>query len=95
MHLNLFIVLLLSIGWIWGIKALFSENMLLESVGDWIRSISPSWVRKPLIDCPPCMSSLHGTAIYWILYPEGVWYWFFFLIVLCGMNFIIKEMIYD
>lgn len=25
----------------------------------------PEWIKKPLYDCPTCMSSVHSTYIYW------------------------------
>lgn len=37
----------------------------------------PDWVRKPLSQCPPCMSSVYGSALYWfiILQVNGLFSW--------------------
>lgn len=39
--------------------------------------IFPDWVRKPLSQCPPCMSSVYGSALYWfiVLQVKGLFSW--------------------
>lgn len=95
MKIELFIILILGIGWVWGVKCLFDEGMLLGFIGKLMRDKMPSWLSKPLFDCPPCMSSVHGTLVYLIFYPEGVFLWFFYIVVLCGVNYIIKTWLYE
>lgn len=33
------------------------------------------WIFKPLWGCPPCMSSIWGTAIYWIFFAVSIQEW--------------------
>lgn len=89
-------VLLLLIGcvWIWGVYCPFSDGYAFAKVGDWVRSVIPMWLYKPLFGCPPCMSSAHGffiSAIYydWHIYPMAA-----YIVCLCGLNFIIKSILF-
>lgn len=59
-----------------GFSALFDEHMLFERIGKFLTPIEdglhrkkglPMWINKPIWYCPPCMSSIHGTAIYLLL----------------------------
>jgi hypothetical protein len=74
---------------IWGIKCLFSEGFIFY----FDKSHWPSWVKKPLLTCPPCMSSVYGTL--WFLYMEtgGVMAWVQFCVMLCGLNYFITQLI--
>lgn len=97
-------ILLLILGscWCWGVFTLFHEKYVLEKIGDLLRkenNDSPSkmegtWYSKPLFDCPPCQASVHGfliSAIYyeWHIYPMGA-----YMICLCGLNFIVKSILF-
>lgn len=37
----------------------------------------PEWIRKPLSQCPPCMSSVYGSSLYWfiVLQVNGLFSW--------------------
>jgi hypothetical protein len=50
--------------------------------------VLPKWAIKPLFDCPPCMASVHGTWIHFILGGTLFW-WPFFVLALCGAMVII------
>jgi len=100
-YMNFFAVLIGASLWCWGIFTLFREGYLLARVGNILRiddDDSPpnklgSWLSKPLYDCPPCMASVHGFIFGWFSFgltlqlPA-------FMICLCGLNYIIKSIIF-
>lgn len=81
--------LIVSSLWIWGIHGFFQLTGFSDSF-NWL----PSWITKPLWDCPPCESSVHGTAIFFIFTNFDFMLWPVFCICLCGLNYIIKEHLY-
>jgi hypothetical protein len=92
--MNEFIILLIiACNWCFGIFTPFHEGYILESIGDRIRSVIGKQLSKPIFGCPPCMASIHGAAI-------GLFWWGIdlrvipFMICLCGLNFIIKNIIF-
>lgn len=92
--MNDFIVLLIiGSSWCWGVFTLFHEGYLLERAGNTLRRELGSWFSKPLFDCPPCQASIHGFAIGFIHYGLS-WQIPIFMICLCGLNFIIKSIIF-
>jgi hypothetical protein len=79
---------------IWGINFAFKSGQLLGFIGDALRDELPKFVHKPLISCPPCMSSVYGIFASVIFY--GVDYHLpIFVLALCGLNHIILAMIYE
>ena len=48
----------------------------------------PNWIRTPLINCPPCMASVHGLYMGYILGIELIMLPVFIFCV-CGLNYII------
>jgi hypothetical protein len=81
--------------WVWGFFALFNSRYLLGGVHAWLEGKTNYKVMKPIMACPPCMASLHGTIIYVIMFPGfNVLQWIVFVIVLMGANFLIKEFLY-
>lgn len=76
---------------IWGIHILFQEGHIFEQLGDWMDEKLPEGLNKPLWACPVCMSSIWGTAGYFIL---GLHYHYFFpfIFCLCGLNTIILKL---
>jgi len=91
------LLLMVSLGtlWIWGIKCLFSEYMVLGTMAVRLRNLLPVYITKPLFDCPPCMASFHGTLIYIMYRSHSVQEWILYCILLCGCNFIIKLWLYE
>lgn len=90
--------LLISVAWIWGICALFSEGFILEYVGNKLKSKLPDWITDPIFGCSVCMSSVHGTLIFFlsIMAQEfTILLWPIFCICLCGINFIINKLSND
>lgn len=91
------IYLLIGVGWIWGVHCLFQRGFIFY--GKW-REIdkSPDFILKPFLDCPPCMSSVHGTLIFFfspMVHEFNLFLWPIYCICLCGINFILKEALYD
>lgn len=93
--IELFLGLLFTALWIWGVHCLFQPDHLLEKWGDWIDDNTPDWIYKPTVGCPACMSSVHG--ILWFIVGLPVCFDMYmpirllipFLIALCGFNFVI------
>lgn len=87
---------LLTVAWIWGVNALFKEPFILYKVGEVLDTALPKWVSKPLFLCPPCMSSFHGTLMYIILFKvHDIPTWVIFCVCVCGINFLLKEFLYE
>jgi len=79
---------------IWGVASLFDEDMLLWFIGRQIERLQPGdWrkvVLKPVILCPPCMSSIWGTAT--ALYMGyGIIQWLVLVFAVAGLNYIIAN----
>jgi hypothetical protein len=91
-------LLFLTSLWSWGVHAFFE----LTGIELWFRGVDsippiiplPEWIRKPLFECPPCMSSLHGTIAFFIIGDFSIYFWPVFCFCLCGLNYIIKEHLY-
>jgi len=90
MNAHFYIRLALGCLVIVGIWTLFEKDMLLDKVGDYLVKQLPKWVTFPLFECPICMSSVHGTWIWFI--TNGEWTgWPIFCIALCGAMKIIAH----
>lgn len=90
------LAMLFAIGWTWGVNFVFQDGEIFGKAGEWLENKLPVWALKPTIGCPVCMASVHGTLIF-IVFLLGLvpwWYWFFFLLSLCGFNAIIRKYIY-
>lgn len=92
--IDFFVYLFIGVFWIWGINCLFSYGYIFEPIGMILERLIGSWACKPIFHCPPCMSSLHGTAIFFIFVDLHWHYSFLFVVCLTGINFIIKEYLY-
>jgi hypothetical protein len=88
------LLLVFGVCWTWGIHCLFGEGYLLEPAGRWIQRQIPKWLFKPLLACPPCMASIHGFFISAIYYDWRIIHMGAFMICLCGLNFILKSILY-
>lgn len=86
------LLLILTSLWCFGVKTLFSEGFLLERVGDWAWGKS-EFLSKPLFQCPPCMASVHGGLAYIFFYDGPYGMSIFFLICLCGLNYLITQIL--
>lgn len=86
-----FLFVIIGSLWCWGIHAFFQLSGL-EKFAHFAL-----FLRKPLFDCPPCMGSIHGTMIYllFMVHEIGILFWPIYCICLCGLNYIIKEHLYE
>lgn len=66
-----------------GVNFVTSKDQLLGPLGDQIRKL-PKNVSHPISECPPCMSSVWGTAMYWLFGPRKLLLWPFYVLSLCG-----------
>jgi hypothetical protein len=81
--------------WSWGFYNAFQEGQILGRIGEWLRDeIVDTWL-KPIIGCPVCMPSIHGTVLYLVI-GESFNIVTLFVIIVCasGLNFVIKEHLY-
>lgn len=83
--------------WIFGVYAVMLEHMLLGSVGAWLNLKLPKMVSKVLFGCTPCMASFWGTVFFFtVLYSQtGLLWWVPFVVMLCGINFVVSQVIYE
>jgi len=83
--------------WIFGIRVLFMEGMLLGFWGDEFDELF-GIMAKPLFRCAPCMASIHGTLYYiYMNYMSFTWPMFFvsmvfFVVCLTGLNWMISRL---
>lgn len=77
------------------IRKVVFEEIIGYSIDDrWDEVIRPmKLLMKPVFACPPCMASLHGSVIFFImLYPvTGILLWIPFCICLCGLNYFLTQ----
>lgn len=88
------LLLLFGVCWTWGFSCPFQEGYVLHPVGKKMWDNWPEWVCKPLFACPPCMSSLHGFAISAVYFDFHIFPMAAYMVCLCGLNFIIKSILY-
>lgn len=68
-----------------GIWTLFRKEMLLGWVAERLgERLHDEWL-KPFYLCPPCMSSIWGTLIWFSLGGEFSIMWPIYLLALCGL----------
>lgn len=92
-YFSFFAVLVSASLWCYGIYAVFDSDHLLGPVADWIERATSESFCRPLFGCPPCMASVHGSIIGLIAFGFN-WTVISFVICLCGMNYIIKHLIW-
>jgi hypothetical protein len=104
--IDFLLLLVFGVCWTWGFRTPFQEGYFLEKIGNFFRSEDDSsppelignWFTKPLFDCPPCMASVHGLIISSVYYSFQYEWMIFkiigYIVCLCGLNFIIKSIIY-
>jgi len=90
---SLFAPLLFNCLVIIGIWKIFSDGMILEKAGNQMQAYLGEYMSKPVITCPPCMASIHGTWFYFAFVGDaGQWhdlaFWPVYLLALCGLNVI-------
>ena len=87
------LLLILTSLWIWGFHGFFQLSGLLDSIDT---TKMPNWLKKPMFSCPPCQSSFHGTFAFIMFHHNlNILLWPIFVLCLCGLNYIIKEHLYE
>lgn len=57
----------------------------LRKIGDFIKRKLPGWLVSPIIGCPKCMSSIHGTLFYIMIFGgDSIIEWLFYIPIVCG-----------
>lgn len=75
---------------IWAIHAVFWDGMIFGYVGNFIRNNFPTYMQKPLSECPICMIPYWGSAIYVLSYGFE-WKILMVLLGAMGINAIIVK----
>lgn len=92
--MNEFIASLIIVSLItWGIYCSFSDGYIFGNVGGYLIKNLGLWLCKPLFACPPCMASVYG-GMFAVIYYDFKWQVIVFIVCLCGLNFIIKSIIF-
>lgn len=64
-------------------------TMLYEMIFGWVRDKTehwPIWLKKPVYECPICMTAWYGTLAYWLIWGNSVKEWG--IVVICGMGIV-------
>ena len=67
------------------------EGMIFEKQGNWIKKKVGDFWCKPLICCPPCMASVHGTWFYLACVGDLEWFLLVYVMALCGLTYIVNS----
>ena len=73
-----------------GIWNAFAPGMILGWLGDVFERRLPEALQKPLYSCPPCLASIYG-SIMWFLLGGDTTLWIPFVIALSGFNRILAS----
>lgn len=85
--------ILLTSFWCWGFHNAFEEGQIFGKIGDYLRDNIVDFWLKPLLTCPICMSSIHGTIWYFISQPEySFTSWIMFIVAASGINYVIYNL---
>lgn len=88
---EIMLLMLFNSGVVIGVFFATKSDQILGFAGDAVRLL-PEWIHKPVLSCPPCMSSVWGTAIWFSMgftyVPlslfDRLFYWPFYILALCG-----------
>lgn len=71
----------------------FSEGMILEGPGSWIQEKLGEYWSKPILSCPPCMTSVWGTLFYFIYVSNDLSLFLPYILAVGGLNYIVMNKI--
>ena len=71
-----------------GIWNAFAPGMIFGRLGDIFERRLPQALQKPLYSCPPCLASIYGSVM-WFLLGGDTTLWIPFVIALSGFNRIV------
>ena len=78
-----------------GIHIIFHEPFIFAKWKDWVFNKLPfspkvrTWIFKPLVNCPVCMSSVWGTIFYIYFYNQIDIPYLVYVISLAGLIFVV------
>lgn len=75
--------------WCWGFHNAFRDGEIFGYVGNWLRAHLPNWALDPIIECPICMASIHGTTWFLIFHEWHFIPWIMFIVSISGFNYVI------
>jgi hypothetical protein len=83
----------IGVCWNLGFNYTFQPGEIFAKPGKWMDENLPEWMQKPLYSCPFCMSSAHGTIIFWLfMYGQFEWYyWILYCFCLPGFTVMTRE----
>jgi|SRR3954468_22220696 hypothetical protein len=104
-HTDLIFLILGNALWICGVWHAALPCQILDPIATWMAGNSksfppmeghvPEWINKPLLTCPICMASVHGTAG-WFVFGQGpLWHWPIYVVALSGLMEIVALLILD
>ncbi len=79
-------------------KIIEDSKMVLWKIKYWLINHIGIKASKPFCLCPPCMSSIYGTLIYWCVYSftlQHLFIWPIYCLCLCGINTFMQRWIID
>lgn len=85
-------MLVLNFLLIMGLWKVFQKDEVFGFIGDFVNGLLGQHWSKPFVDCPPCMSSVWGTAFF---FGSGMYHWIpwfllpFHVLALCGLGTIV------
>lgn len=90
---SLFPLALFNMLFIIGLNRTTEEGMIFEKLGTYCDSVLGSFWNKPVVGCPPCMASLHGTYFFAIFSGLSLMYLPFYVLALSGLTYIVNSKI--
>lgn len=97
-HMEHFLmVLATAVAFIWGLEFTMHPGEIFGKVGDWAHKHLPEWLHKPLLSCQYCMSSFHGSWIFFVFIgvpffsPTPWWLWVMFCFCCTGVSRIVSK----
>lgn len=88
--IDFILLLILTSLWCFGVWNAFDEDMVFGGLRKYIDNW-PGWIRKPLVDCPPCLASVHGFAAYAIFHEIDLMV-IPFIVCLSGLNWLLLNL---
>lgn len=82
--------IVIGVCWILGFNLCFQEGEIFGKIGEKLKPL-PDWIKKPTFDCPYCMSSVHGTILFFLFIPYAWYYWILYCFCLTGFVVIVKK----
>ena len=85
-------VMFVTCAWIWGFEYTFKPGEIFGRAGEWMNRNLPEWLCKPTFACKYCMSSVHGTILFWSFLPTyPIYMWVIFCFSLTGLTAMIDK----